>query len=110
MHSEIQYFNGLLVLLVVLLVGCGTALYIPAQNQALRDNDLPEMKKGRADYISHCGSCHTLYLPEKYQPSEWKVHLGNMAKKAHLSEAEKNAIIKYLTKNKLSTLDSVPCR
>lgn len=99
MLSEKKKRIGLAVLPALLVFACGTALYLPRQNARISREDLTEMQKGRAAYIGKCGNCHTLFLPEKYSPSEWKAQVGRMAARAHLTADEEKAILKYVTKN-----------
>jgi DNA-binding transcriptional regulator YhcF (GntR family) len=99
MLSEGKKRTGLVLLATTLVVACSTALYVPKASPHLSKEDLSEMQKGRAAYISKCGSCHSLILPEKHSSKEWKAEVERMATKAHLSHLEEEQIIKYLSKN-----------
>lgn len=95
---------GLVTLLAGLVLACGTALYVPRESALISKGELKEMRSGRAAYISKCGSCHSLALPEKYSAQEWKAFVGRMAPKAHLTSQEEAEILKYVTKNDSSQL------
>ena len=93
-------------LLAGLVLACSTALYVPKESARISKEELREMQKGRAAYISKCGSCHSLVLPEKYNTGEWKVMVKRMAPKAHLTPQEEVEILKYVTKNDSSLIEA----
>ena len=101
-HLRSERIIVLLVLLAsVFIYRCGTMLYIPAAPDAERAGvALDTLLQGRQLYIHHCGSCHTLYLPERYSAAEWNKNISEMQRKATISDAEKEIILKYLTSNK----------
>ncbi|MFZ4590834.1 MAG: hypothetical protein ACOYN6_07535 [Ignavibacteria bacterium] len=82
------------------LYSCTSALYEPGLKEVKDEVLLSELKEGRKKYIQKCGSCHNLYLPEKYTKTEWEDWLGKMEKRAKLSEKDKSVIFKYLTYGK----------
>lgn len=82
-----------------IIYACSTALYIPKESARFSKSELREMQLGRAAYISKCGSCHTLVLPEKYNTKDWIIQVNRMLPKAHLTSLEEEQILKYLTKN-----------
>lgn len=98
MHFEKRIQIGLVMLLSGFILGCGTALYIPKVSTLISEEDLKDMLKGRAVYITKCGSCHSLVLPEKFIPGEWKVLVKRMSPKSHLTPQEEAEILLYLTK------------
>jgi hypothetical protein len=79
---------------------CASALYIPSANDETPDAGLSELKAGRDLYIRKCGSCHTLYLPEKYNKQEWRHWVDKMAVKVSMDSLEKEQILKYLYKGR----------
>jgi hypothetical protein len=91
---------GLALLLSCLFLACSTALYLPVASPGISNSDLGEMKQGRSLYINKCGSCHTLYLPEKYSAPQWKVQVRRMAEKAKLTTMEETRILRFVTKNR----------
>ena len=86
-------------LLAGVVFACSTALYVPNENARISKEDLSEMQKGRTVYINKCGSCHSLFVPEKYSTNEWKVQVEHMGPKAHLTSLETEEVLKYVTKN-----------
>ena len=90
---------GLVMLLAGLVFACSTALYVPRGSALISKEEFKEMQQGRAAYINKCGNCHSLVLPEKYDPMEWKVQIERMATKADLTPLEKMEIMRYVTKN-----------
>jgi hypothetical protein len=99
MHFERARQSWLLILLSVLAFACSTALYIPGESMHISGEELASMQKGRALYISKCGSCHTLVLPEKYNARDWQNEVAKMAPKVHLTRQEEEDILRYITKN-----------
>lgn len=77
---------------------CSTALYIPSESQQTTSASLSHLTEGRKLYVQKCGSCHTLYLPEKYSKIQWQQFLDEMQLKASIDNLEKEKILKYLSK------------
>lgn len=97
MYSKMKKTIGISMLLV-LLIACTSALYIPTKENVSPKADLEQLKEGRALYVNKCSSCHSLYLPEKYKKTQWRKWVDKMAPKAQISNAEKEKIYQYLTK------------
>ncbi len=87
-----------LLVLLVSLVSCSSPLYAPTKDKMPATANIEELKKGRQLYVSKCSSCHTLFLPEKYDRKHWTEAVSNMQQKAQISDDEKNLIIDYLSK------------
>lgn len=104
MLSERRKQIGWLMLLALFVVACSTALYMPKESTRISKEDLREMQKGRVVYITKCSNCHSLVLPEKYSPREWKVLVKRMSPKSHLTPQEEEEILKYVTKNDSSLI------
>lgn len=98
MFSSRFIASSVTVLLIVLVFACGTALYMPTVNQETSNASLKDLKDGRAAYINKCGGCHTLIVPEKYTEKDWSLWVDRMEAKASITPAEKEAIVKYLSK------------
>jgi hypothetical protein len=79
---------------------CTSALYIPTATYETPNASLSELQVGRKSYIQKCGSCHTLYLPEKYTKQEWQLWVDKMTLKVSMDSLEKEQILKYLTKGR----------
>jgi hypothetical protein len=106
MHSKNRKRIGWVMLPAGLVLACSTALYVPRESARVSKEELKEMQQGRTAYISKCGSCHSLVLPEKYNAGEWKALVKRMAPKAHLAPQEESEILKYVTKNDSSLIDA----
>ena len=98
LFKKINLFS-LAMLLYWFFLSCSTALYIPKESLDISREELNELLKGRDLYISKCGSCHTLWLPEKYNALQWKFHLERMVVKANLTSKETEEISRYVSKN-----------
>lgn len=83
--------------LCALVYSCSSALYEPELKDVKDEALLAELKEGRKAYVEKCGSCHNLYLPEKFSKSKWETELDEMQKRANLSNKEKASILKYVT-------------
>ncbi|MCX7985701.1 MAG: cytochrome c [Bacteroidales bacterium] len=82
----------------ILAYRCSGALYVPTALDAERENIiLDSLILGRELYIRNCGSCHTLYLPDRYSKTEWKAIVKRMQKPAKINDVQANAIYLYLT-------------
>jgi hypothetical protein len=82
---------------IVLIYKCGTALYIPSSVDAQKTGiPLDTLILGRKMYVNSCGSCHILSLPEQYTKSQWRVHLDSMQLRSDINDQQKEVILKYL--------------
>jgi cytochrome c5 len=90
--------TALAVIGISILIACSSALYMPSKENVAANSNIEELRKGRALYVSKCSSCHTLYLPEKYNKTEWAKWVDRMAPKAKITDQEKELIQAYLTK------------
>jgi mono/diheme cytochrome c family protein len=109
MHFKKTNHFGVAILIIGFVMACGTALYIPKESASISKEELKDLQEGRALYISKCGSCHTLFLPEQFNNVQWKMQVERMAVKANLTSEEEEAILKYVTKND-STLFKEPIK
>lgn len=83
---------------IIILIACKSALYIPTTENVAKNVNMEELQKGRAMYIEKCSSCHALYLPEKYSKKVWEKNVNEMAPKAKITDEEKQLILSYVTK------------
>jgi len=88
----------LLFALIVFMVSCSSALYMPTAGQQTESASLEQMLEGRKLYVKKCGSCHALILPEKHTKLQWEHYLNEMQQKAAIDNAEKEQILKYLSR------------
>ncbi|HPR84846.1 MAG TPA: hypothetical protein PLG33_02270 [Prolixibacteraceae bacterium] len=94
MYSKIKIG---LVLMIVFSGACSSALYIPTQTDADKAGVSTEsLIQGRNLYVSKCGSCHNLHLPEQYTQEKWKEEMPEMQRKAKISGEEAKLITSFL--------------
>ena len=99
--------NRLPLLILLVLVGCITAIPIITENQyKIISNRWPgttiqELHTGRQLYIDRCAGCHSLHEPSALTDEEWRKALDKMQLKANLTIAEKELVLKYLLSVKL---------
>jgi len=98
MFSRRKLIVSLSVISAGLIIACSTALYIPSENLVTPNTSIDELREGRTAYINKCGGCHTLIVPEKHTPQEWKRWVDKMEPMVKMTEKEKESILKYLTK------------
>jgi hypothetical protein len=77
------------------------SLYVPSSSDVTANATLAELQQGRSLYISHCGSCHSLYLPESFTASRWQSIMPSMSPRTNLTSSEVQLVTKYVTKGKL---------
>ncbi|MCB8999119.1 MAG: hypothetical protein H6540_03480 [Bacteroidales bacterium] len=86
------------VLALTLTIQCSVALKMPTVSDAQTSGtSLDTLLKGRALYISNCGSCHSLYLPERFTASHWSRTVSDMKYRAKLDNEQASLILQYLT-------------
>jgi hypothetical protein len=84
-------------LMTLFLGACSSALYIPTQIDAEKAGISTEnLIQGRNLYVSKCGSCHNLHLPEQYTQKKWKEEMPEMQRKAKISAEESKLITIFL--------------
>ena len=86
-----------LTILLVVLLACSPALYLPTEETAEQTGiPLTNLKQGRQIYVDHCGSCHMLYLPNKFTEPEWRKSMESMKAKVSFTEQEEQLMLDYL--------------
>lgn len=76
---------------------CSAALYMPQVSDAEKaGTTLDVLVTGRKLYVGHCGSCHSLFLPEQFTSEQWTKSMGKMQGEAHISDEERDLIVNYL--------------
>ncbi len=95
MYSKIR--NAFLMLSLAFVTACSSALYMPTSVDADRAGVSTErLIVGRTLYISKCGSCHNLHLPEQYTQKQWLKVMPAMQKKARITDEESKQITDFL--------------
>ena len=87
----------------ILNVGCkksssGDSLYTPTAADVTSTASLSDLQQGRTLYINNCNSCHSLYSPDSYTPTQWKSIISNMGPKTGMSSSEILLVTKYVTR------------
>jgi mono/diheme cytochrome c family protein len=80
--------------LACIICSCSVQLYLPASTDAKKQE---ELLAGRKLYVSHCSSCHNLYVPKRFTADQWKKNVDEMQPKAKITDEEKQLIFQYLT-------------
>ncbi len=81
---------------VVLLSGCAPSLYVPTARDEAPGYTLHDLSAGRQLYVEKCGNCHALHPPDQYPEVAWRQNLDKMQPRAHITDMEKEFILKYL--------------
>jgi hypothetical protein len=76
--------------------GGSASLYIPTSADITSNATLDELTNGRALYVANCNSCHDLYNPDSYTPTQWKSILNSMGPKSGMSASQILLVTKYL--------------
>jgi cytochrome c5 len=58
---------------------------------------IADLDRGRSTYLSKCSGCHRPVAPRSIHSAQWPQHVDEMRERAHLSPAEHDAIVLYLT-------------
>ena len=75
-----------LILTALILVACSESVQLNAQQ-----------KQGKKIYDSLCDKCHKLIPPTNHTDAEWAKAVNLYGTKLKLQQAEKNAVIEYLS-------------
>lgn len=57
---------------------------------------LESLRAGRRRYVQNCAACHNLHLPSEFPPERWESILEKMQPRAHIDDAQKDLILRYL--------------
>jgi hypothetical protein len=103
--NRIKYFLTVQTLIILIfMLSCkksstGTnSLYTPTSADVTANASLMDLQQGRTLYIEKCNSCHDLYSPDDYTPSQWKSILPNMTPRTNLTASEIQLVTKYVTR------------
>ena len=101
-----RYLLVLSIGLSVFISGCNknnlnpSTLYTPTSSDITATATLVELQQGRALYINNCNSCHALYSPDDYTPTQWKNIINSMAPKTGMAPLEILLVTKYVSRGK----------
>ena len=94
---------SLFAVLVCLLTSCESLSYrpVPITPEVVRAGarahaDENTLREGRTLFVSRCIECHTLPVVWHYQASDWPCLVDEMAGRANLKKAERDAIVAYI--------------
>lgn len=91
-----------LLVVVTSLIGC-TAKKAVAESAVEEVIDMsnftPELVQGKTIYEAKCGKCHDLPRPLSYTKVKWEPIMKSMAKKAKISDADRELVYNYVTMN-----------
>lgn len=73
-----------------------TAAELSAEGAILKGMDIDAIRRGRVIFVTECGACHRLYLPEEYSPGEWRPIAKRMAERASLGTDQAVDLEAYL--------------
>ncbi len=96
MHSNSRFILTIGAFLFGSIISCSPALYQPLPEQASSTVSFEQLIKGRELYVNSCGSCHSLYLPERYTTKEWVHNLDEMQERSKITDGQKELILIYL--------------
>jgi hypothetical protein len=85
--------------LVCLLVSCSTTAppeVTPQLARAYSRVSLAQLQQGRTLFVSRCIECHTLPAVTAHTAAEWPNLIAEMADRASLKPAERNAVLAYI--------------
>ena len=85
------------------LASCESTNYVPpvtakmaSANWQRQDVDLTKLREGRTLFVHRCIECHTLPALWHYTPKDWEQIVNDMAHRASLKPAERDAVIAYI--------------
>ena len=85
------------------LASCESTNYVPpvtakmtSANWQRQDVDLTKLREGRTLFVHRCIECHTLPALWHYTPKDWEQIVNDMARRASLKPAERDAVIAYI--------------
>lgn len=89
--------------LCLVFAGCETANYLPPVTSQMvatwhgkRTADVSTLVRGRTLFAHRCIECHTLPPIWKYSNEDWPKIVDDMAHRASLKPAERDAVVAYI--------------
>ena len=97
-HMRSKIFIGIFTLAgLVIVYQCSVALKMPTALDAQKSGvSLDTLLMGRNLYVGSCGSCHSLYLPERFTATQWEKNVQKMKKPAKITNEQSAIILHYL--------------
>ena len=75
---------------------------MPSAENITDPHVLNELTQGRKLYIQSCGSCHNLYVPDRFPDAHWVAEMDSMKVAAKITDEQAELILKYLTTETLT--------
>lgn len=88
-----------LALLIALVAGCAPSPVVPVPDAAMAaksGNELLTLQRGYGIYMAQCTRCHEAMMPADVSEDDWHVVTPGMAWNAGISEADEQAVLKYI--------------
>lgn len=73
-------------------------LYVPSASDVTANATLEELQQGRVLYINNCGVCHSLYSPDSYSATKWKIIMTGMSPKTDMNSLQVSLVTKYVSR------------
>ena len=90
---------ALALLAVFALAACAAQKGVPVPTAAMAaksGSDLAVLQKGYGVYMAQCTRCHEPMMPSEVSKDDWHIVTPGMAWNAGISEAEEDAVLKYI--------------
>lgn len=81
------------------LVACTAKKAVVVEEVIDMSNFTPELVQGKTIYDAKCGKCHDLPKPSDYSKEKWVPIMNHMAKKAKISDEDRELVYNYVTMN-----------
>lgn len=90
--------------IITIISSCSSSKKVVAESKAVVEKKADmqltaEQAEGKLLFESKCGRCHDLPKPNQYSKEKWLPIVNNMAKRAKMSEIDKDLVYNYLTMN-----------
>ena len=88
------------------LCSCTASLLAPTvvdesfAKQKWEDATLQQLNEGYHLYVNKCAGCHHLHNPKDYTEEKWRKEMPEMGKRAYLSLADQDKILRYVLSKK----------
>lgn len=80
-------------------VACTAKKAVVVEEVVDMTNFTPELVQGKTIYEAKCGKCHDLPRPAAYTKDKWTPIMNSMAKKAKISDEDRELVYNYVTMN-----------
>ena len=84
---------------VMMFSGCAAEKQVPMPTSGMAissGEDLAILQKGYSVYMAQCSRCHEPMMPSEVSKDDWHIVTPGMAWNAGISEADEEAVLKYI--------------